>query len=402
MEIEFIKEKDKLILCYSPEFGPEDVRKKLEANEEVAIKKTFFVRKELICEYDEEQYDASETLRFCVGTVGEKYTLLDKRVFRTDHQFSFSNDIRLNQRLFVAYYQISILKRIDRLIDGDFFVVGNEETENGMTYEEYQKLIASFPNTTELKKYADKRISVILEDYFPTCERFQKVYEKYIDKKTVKLFRKREEDVPELNLQIELAQFIEIEAELRQMLDAASGYSENAWQIRIQKILQLLYPQYILGAREISFPGMDEYDKRPDFVLVDTNGFVDILEIKKPEIQIITKQASYRNNYVPVKAFAGAVQQIEKYIYCLTTGSGREKVVDELKKHLPDGVSPRVVNPRGILILGRSKGFNPQQIDDFELIKRQYKHIADIMTYDDFLDRIRNIISSLRLRLKIE
>lgn len=36
-------------------------------------------------------------------------------------------------------------------------------------------------------------------------------------------------------------------------------------------------------------------------------------------------------------------------------------------------VKPQVVNPQGILLIGRSKDFNEQQTRDFEIIKRQYK-----------------------------
>ena len=35
----------------------------------------------------------------------------------------------------------------------------------------------------------------------------------------------------------------------------------------------------------------------------------------------------------------------------------------------------------------------------FELIKRQYKHVADIMTYDDLVKRLENIVISLRKRI---
>lgn len=46
--------------------------------------------------------------------------------------------------------------------------------------------------------------------------------------------------------------------------------------------------------------------------------------------------------------------------------------------------------------MGRSDQFNSQQMDDFELIKRQYKHIAEIMTYDDLVQRIDNITAALQ------
>ena len=69
----------------------------------------------------------------------------------------------------------------------------------------------------------------------------------------------------------------------------------------------------------------------------------------------------------------------------------------KLAGKLPSFVTPKIVNPQGILLLGRSKDFNQQQRSDFELIKRQYKHIAEIMTYDDLLQRIDNIKAALFL-----
>ena len=72
----------------------------------------------------------------------------------------------------------------------------------------------------------------------------------------------------------------------------------------------------------------------------------------------------------------------------------------DLADKIPSSVTPKVVNPQGILLLGRSKDFNHRQKNDFELIKRQYKHIAEIMTYDDLLQRIENIIAALSQELK--
>ena len=62
---------------------------------------------------------------------------------------------------------------------------------------------------------------------------------------------------------------------------------------------------------------------------------------------------------------------------------------------MPKGIVPQVVNPQGILLLGRSNNFNEQQARDFELIKRQYKNVADIMTYDDLVARFERIILAL-------
>ena len=74
----------------------------------------------------------------------------------------------------------------------------------------------------------------------------------------------------------------------------------------------------------------------------------------------------------------------------------------QLSEKLPNNVMPKVINPQGILLLGRSEQFNQQQKNDFELIKRQYKHIADIMTYDDLIQRIDNILAALNMEIRVE
>ena len=202
------------------------------------------------------------------------------------------------------------------------------------------------------------------------------------------------------NIEIELEQFSIALDELKNLLNDTE-HTEEYWQKKICPILQLIYPKYILYKREMQFKGIDDYDKQPDFVLVDANGFIDVLEIKKPNIQILTKEASYRNNYVPVRNLAGSVQQIEKYLYCLNRlNPDSDRFFSILKESLPQNIKPIALNPQGILLLGRSNQFNDQQRNDFELIKRQYKHIADIMTYDDLVIRLENIVNSLKLRLK--
>jgi len=245
-----------------------------------------------------------------------------------------------------------------------------------------------------LDKYANSRIALCIKEYFPECDKYEQIYERFLAK------RKRLHSVSGKNDEIELAQFSAALEELKQLLNNGAGINEADWQIRIRDILQLLYPKYILCTREITFSGIDGYDKRPDFVLVDANGYVDILEIKKPDVRILTKQASYRNNYVPVREFSGAIQQIEKYIFCMTSiEKSQREVKNKLVALLPEAITPEIVNPQGILIAGRSKGFNPQQKRDFELIKRQYKHVADIMTYDDLVARFENIVMSLKKRI---
>ncbi len=390
MTIRLKKEADELLLYYAPEMGTEGIKDKLQKNEFITIKHTYIVN---LGKLIREENDLEETLVFTIGTVGEEYTEIDSEVFGTNHRIFFSNDIHLIPKMFTAYRNISIMRKIDEVIDRDLYIGGRWDENEGIPKETFKELLNTFPKTAELNKYAYFRIASCISEYFPELDRFEKIYKEYIEKKDNSISISRSIS----NIDIEIAQFTEVYNELKRML--TGSYTEKAWQPKIHSIIQMIYPQYILSVREIRIKGIDKNDKQPDFIMVDTNGYVDILEIKSPDVSVLTKQASYRNNYVPVRTFSGAIQQIEKYIYCLNSkDKSKTDLCERLSAKLPEKIEPKVLNPKGILLLGRSNDFNTQQKNDFELIKRQYKNIVDIMTYDDLLNRLGNILSSLRLR----
>lgn len=387
---------DKLILCYTPEMGIDYIIKRLDTEDGALIKNTFWVTKDLLFSPAETEYDWEETLRFYIGTIGESYTILDSDVLRTEHSFYFSNEIKLKPEMFIAYRNISILRKIDKVIERDFYIGGDWEAHNGISKEAFENLLKKFPKTAELNKYAYKRIASIIKDYLPECDKYEAIYEKFIESKN-SIYVTPTPTISKYNVQIELEQFTVAYQELNDMLDRYETIDEKQWQKKIQNILQLLYPKYICCAREIKFYGSGKNNKQPDFLLVDANGFVDILEIKKADIRMLTQ---YRNNYVATREISGAIQQIEKYIFCLNSSDkAKEDVSKKLTGFLPEGVEVKIVNPQGILLAGRSNEFNREQQRDFELIKRQYKHVADVMTYDDLAQRLRNIIASLEKRV---
>lgn len=392
MTIRLEKDGDDLLLFYAPEMGTEGIKDQLQKNGSITIKHTYLVASDMLIR---EENDLDETLVFTIGTVGEKFTEIDSDVLGTQHRIFFSNDIRLIPQMFTAYRNISIMKKIDEVIDRDLYIGGEWDKNGGVPLEVFKELLKAFPKTAELDKYANYRIASCIREYFPELDRFEVIYKEYLEKKSNSI----SVDPSKFNLDIEIAQFTEVYSELKRMLTNSCSYTEKTWQPKIHNIIQMIYPQYILTVREIIIKGIDKNDKQPDFIMVDTNGYVDILEIKSPDVRILTKQASYRNNYVPVREFSGAVQQIEKYIYCLNTKEkNRTDLKEKLSAKLPENINPEVLNPKGILLLGRSNDFNKQQRLDFELIKRQYKNIVDIMTYDDLLMRLENILVSLKMR----
>jgi len=186
-------------------------------------------------------------------------------------------------------------------------------------------------------------------------------------------------------------------------LNSSENYSERQWQKEILQIVLLLFPRYICAFTE--GPINDSWastTRRVDFLLVDASGYIDVIEIKKPSIQPLLTNNQYRDNYVPARELSGSIMQVEKYLYHLNRwgAHGENKLTDKYAKELPDGLAIKIVNPKGLVILGRHKGLSQAQLDDFEVIRRKYRSVVDIITYDDLLRRLKVIRDHFRQETK--
>lgn len=383
---------NKLVAIFFPNFGIEEILKKIK-KEGHCIKNTFWVEKNNLIENinTDEEYIA-----FAIGKKQNEIIKLDKNVMRTNNDFYFPKDFDFKKTTFIATYNISIIHRIDLMIKHDLYI-GVENKENYIPVEMFNNLIKLFPNRNELSKYSEKRIALILKEKLIDLDKYEVIYENYLSKKENRIQNNDLDSKSKLKIAYE--QFSIAVDTLECMLENENYYSESAWQTKIYDIIQLLYPKYIYYEREVRFKGIDSHDKRPDFILVDANGFIDVLEIKKPDTSILSKNITYRNNYVPVRELSGTVQQVEKYIYCLNNLNSNDIFFKKIEEKIPNGIKVKVLNPNGMIIMGRNNTFNEQQNQDFELIKRQYKNITEIMTYDDLLLRLKTITSALIKRI---
>ena len=118
-----------------------------------------------------------------------------------------------------------------------------------------------------------------------------------------------------------------------------------------------------------------------------------MLVIKKPFVECIVTSNCYRDNHVPMRELSGAIMQIEKYLYHLNRWGpdGEAKLNAKYGIQLPPGMEIKIVNPSGIVIMGRDNTLTSEQKNDFEVIRRKYRHVTDIMTYDDLLRRLKSI-----------
>lgn len=404
-----------VVVEYKPTLeGNAWIMKELNDHGEVEISQVFtFRREDLIEEPGEEDIDddVTFTFRFRLATAMTNYYRIAGRKLGIENDVLIARQgFEWKRRLFAAERNISIFKRIAKLIpDGQTITVGGER-DDAIPAPVFEELLKRFPNTYELNRYAEARVANVIGEYIDPERDFREQYESYLSKR-----KSRRSEAP-LRAEELLATEIEKFQLVRNTLAAwlkAGDKSENQWQKQLLAILPLIFPKYIAVIEKV--PIEDRYTtpgkvhhRQIDIALVDVNGNIDVIEIKKPEADILLRKTRYRDNYVPTGTLSGTIMQAEKYLFHLAKGgpASEAKLSKKYAPVLPPDLQIRITNPKAMCILGRDKkddgsnAFSPGQSADLEVIKRKYANMIDIITYDDLLRRLDNILASLKRRKK--
>lgn len=419
--IKFARRGEIVIIEYTTDVNPDWVETKLKEDGFFKLSKTFFFeRRDIIGESDDEtsgddEFDAPmfSEYEFRLGRIDDGYLVIEGRILDIDNRVLIAEGYRLSRKTFSAYRDISIFPRIARLLPAGQDIVIGGDREDAIPVQVFDELIAKFPGSTELDKYVRARISDIVGDYFDGMEDARQNYEEYLNK--------RRSTVPERPLpttellEIELAKYELIRDTIADWLADPRLRSEEDWQRLISTFLLLIFPKYVAILQKVriadqySTPGTMRH-RQIDIALVDDTGNIDVIEIKRPTARGLLSRARYRDNGIPNRELTGTIMQAEKYIFHLSKWglSGERELTRRHAADLPANMQVKITNPKAIVILGRDKDMAGDSLLggslalDFEVIRRKYSHMMDIMTYDDLLRRLDNVIASLRKRIDDE
>jgi hypothetical protein len=394
--VRFTASEKVIILEYSPDEPFDWIATRLNTDKEVPIKHIFHFNNEDLLEIN----DLNNTVKFNLAEldVTGKYFHIFGRKLDIPNSIYFEKGIQLSMKYFLAATNISIFKRIARIVSYDI-IIGSGEDAN-LNASTFKKLINGFPTTTEIKKYADMRVSTIINEELAGKVDSIDLYNKYMKNKTGK---QNFLDIKSIS-SFETDKYKAITENFKIKLEEQDKYIESQWQAEILDIIKLIFPKYISVLREIPIKNVyDEQVKRLDFLLVDYTGHIDIIEIKRPNDANIISNYAYRDNYPPSHELSRTIMQTEKYLFFLNRWGidGDNKLTEINRKRNGIDINIKIVNPRGIIIMGRDRDLNPDQIRDFEIIKRKYKNIADIITYDDLLQRLDRLVSKFSIMSKL-
>lgn len=341
-------------------------------------------------------------LRF--GSVEGDYVRIPGRRLGIDNDVLLAADIELKRKLFAAERNISVFGRLaDLLTNTDPIVIGGT-AKDSIPRTTFEELLNRFPNTYEMDRYADARVSTVLSQYIDGMKDARGRYEAYLNK------RLTGNGVGKLDLDfiksLEVEKYIIIRDLITDALKTKTNMAEKEWQKLMASFLLLLFPKYIKLLENVmiadfySAPGVRR-KRYIDIALVDANGNLDVIEIKKPFDDKILRKTRYRNNSIPTAELSGSIMQAEKYLFHLTKWGvkGEEELTKKYASSLPAGMQLRISNPKAIIIVGRDQigdvGMTGDQLLDFEVIKRKYANMMDIITYDDLLRRLDHTIIAL-------
>jgi hypothetical protein len=156
---------------------------------------------------------------------------------------------------------------------------------------------------------------------------------------------------------------------------------EDSWQKWFKE------NQWVLGTEFVKV--LDERDVDTehitDYLMQAYDGFVDIIEIKRPDGGLKFWSSTLdRGNYIPSADLTKAITQSSRYIYEVEREANSVKFLERIG-------NVKTVKPRCVLVFGRSNDWGDEQKESYRILNASYHNIT-IMTYDHVLARAKRIL----------
>lgn len=397
----FEKRSDKLVVVITSIQDGSDGLSYIDEELEIGNSVSFLYK---VFTFEAQDYIQSESRgihvkKFVLGIKGDYgYYEIPKRILGLAADCLIHESVEITREMFVPRRtRMNALKKIERMSVPGLIIGGNGEYGSCIDGDLFIKMVKAFPTSTEVKLYVEDRINTIIADSLPVTIDSSKRYREYLNR--VDESRQMIHGVPEETRLIRAGEVEKLRVllnKLESMLADCSQASEKMWEQKLLDFILLLFPKYIAVLHSVNFV-VEKVKRQIDLMLVDADGNVDILELKKPKDGQLLSFGLHRKNYMPASELSAAVMQVEKYLYLLKRGGAmlESRLNEKYRSTLPPGVSIKIANPKALILLGRSNGFDEKQRLDYEVIKRKYLNIMDIISYDDLINRLRNTLRAL-------
>lgn len=192
---------------------------------------------------------------------------------------------------------------------------------------------------------------------------------------------KRRELFGAAKLKVDDVALSEVIGNFEQLLEDAP--SEAKWGEFLRENLFLVESRYVQIIERLNV--ILARSREADFALVDSHGFLDLFEIKKPETHLLAASQDRGNHYWHADAVK-AIVQAEKYMH--NAMQNAHGLAASIQREL--GLMVRVIRPRAVVIMGHSDQLDTEaKVEDFRVLRTSLRTI-EIVLYDELLARLRN------------
>lgn len=163
-----------------------------------------------------------------------------------------------------------------------------------------------------------------------------------------------------------------------------------SWQKWVYKNHWLLGVQYFtpIEKEKVGF------DNIPDFLFPTLDGFIDILEIKRPTFETIREDPSHTGSYIWCPETNKAIGQVVNYIQHMELNQLllMKRINEKYGEKYPIPIHP--LKPRAFILIGNSDGWDAKRKEAFRTLNYSL-HGIEVLTYADLISRGESIISML-------
>lgn len=159
---------------------------------------------------------------------------------------------------------------------------------------------------------------------------------------------------------------------------------------RVESFWQNWFAQnkWVLGSEYLNILPEREIDTNDiaDYLMRSIDGFLDVVEIKRPDLQFWAGPDSH-GNYYPTAQLTIAISQCLNYLYRIELQSNSVEFMERVE-------GTKTVKPQCMLVYGRSNDWDDDKMRALRILNAAY-HQLHIVTYDQLLLRSKQLLGLL-------
>ncbi|MGT2440985.1 hypothetical protein ACU4GH_40150 (plasmid) [Bradyrhizobium betae] len=173
--------------------------------------------------------DEDHWYRFKFGTFEDAYVRIPGRALDIPNDVLFPANTKFLRKTFAAERNISIFGRLARLLDNTDPIVIGGERKGAIPLVVFEELLEKFPNSYEVDRYAEARVTTVLSQYLAGMADARAKYENYFKRRMAgSLTSKMDLDFFK---KFELEKYLLIRKALKEALDDKTDLPEGTGKI---------------------------------------------------------------------------------------------------------------------------------------------------------------------------